>query len=203
LAPQSATVVADDALTPGEDVETNESLQARLLLKIRSDAKAGNSADWASWTQAVLPLVQYVSVFPRWAGIGNVGIAIAMAGPTAPTSTQITTLTTALSNPDQCPVCAVPIVFAAAFVPVNFTLHLVPDTLATRAAAIAALGQFFLQDASISNPAKANSGTIAMSRADAALSAGDGEWEHVRSAPTADVTVAAGSLPVLGSVTFV
>ena len=152
LNPQSATVVADAALTAGEDVETTAHLQQRLLARIRSDAKAGNAADWAAWTQAVLPLVQDVSVFPRWAGIGNVGIAVAMAGPTAPTSTQISTLLTALSNPDQCPVCAVPIVFAATLAPINVTLHLMPDTPAIRAAAIAALGQYFCRMARSPTP---------------------------------------------------
>jgi uncharacterized phage protein gp47/JayE len=203
LSAQTATVVGDDDLTAGEDEETLDHLRARLLLKWRSDAAAGNSADWAGWTQAVLPLIQYVSVFPRWAGIGNVGIAVALSGPAAPTTAQINTITAALSDPDQCPVCAVPIVFAAPLVPVNVTLHLVPDTAANRAAAIAALGTYFLQDASIANPAIANSGIIELSRMNAAISAGDGEWGHDLIAPATDITVAAGSLPVLGSVSFV
>jgi len=203
LTAQAATVLGDATLTPGEDQESLDSLRARLLFKIRSSAAAGNSADWTRWVREALPLAIYVSVFPRWAGIGNTGIAVAMSGPRAPTTDELAAITAYLSDLGRKPTTAVPIVFAAPLAPVNLTLHLVPDTLATRAAAIAALSVFFLQDAAIANPAIANSGTIAMSRLDAALSAGDGEWEHVRSAPTADVTVATGSLPVLGAVSFV
>ena len=84
----------------------------------------------------------------------------------------------------------------------NFTLHLVPSTAATQAAALAALQAFFLQDGGIASPSVVNSGTIAMSRMDAAISAGDGEFEHTRSAPAADVVASYGTLLTLGSVTF-
>ena len=114
---------------------------------------------------------------------------------TGTTSTEISALTAYLSDPSRCPVCAVPVVIAATLLPVDFTLHLVTDTLARRAACIAALQQFFLQDGQIG-------GAIAVSRADAAISAGDGEWEHIRTAPAADVVCAATALPVLGTVSF-
>lgn len=196
LTSQTTTVVADSALTPGEDEESNDSLRARLLLAWRTDAAAGNAADWAGWVRAALPGASYVAVLPRWGGLGNVGLAVAMAGPAVPSSGQLSTIGAYVSDPSRCPVTAVPVVFAATLQPVGVTLHLVPDTLATRAAATAALGRFFLQDAAIG-------GTIAMSRLDAALSAGDGEWEHVRSAPGADVVCASTNLPVLGGVSFV
>lgn len=203
LSAQTATVVSDASLTPGEDVESNDNLRARLLDVWRTDAAAGNAADWRKWVKAALPLATYVAVLPRWAGLGSVGLAIAMSGPRAPTAAELATITAYVSDNSRRPVTAQPYPFAAPLVAVPVTLHLVPDTQATRAAALSALAAFFLQDASIADPNVANSGTIARSRLDAALSAGDGEWEHVLSAPTADVTQPTGSMPVLGAVSFV
>jgi uncharacterized phage protein gp47/JayE len=202
LQTQTATVISDSALTSGEDEETDDSLRARLLDAWRTDAAAGNAADWRKWVKAALPDATYIAVLPRWAGLGTVGLPIAMTGPRAPTSAELATILAYASDTSRCPVCSVPYPFAAPLVAVPVTLHLNPDTSSTRAAAKTALISFFLQDGSICDPNVADSGLIAISRLDAALSAGDGEWEHTRSAPTADVQVATGSMPVLGTVTF-
>ncbi len=199
---QTATVVDDTSLTAGEDQESLDNLRARLLDVWRSDAAAGNAADWRKWVRAALPLATYVAVLPRWAGLGTVGLAIAMTGPRQPTTDELATISTYVSDSSRRPVCAVPYPFAAPLVSVGVTVHLNPDTSATRAAALATLQAFFLQDASIRDPNVTTSGTIARSRLDAALSAADGEWEHITSAPSADVVVATGSLPALGTVQF-
>lgn len=75
------------------------------------------------------------------------------------------------------------------------TVALNPDTTATRAAATAALAQQLREDATIG-------GTIHLSRLDAALQNASGEFSHARSAPAADVTAAATTLSILGTVTF-
>ena len=201
LAAQTATVLGDANLTPGEDEESNDSLRARLLLAWRSDAAAGNAADWAGWVRASLPAAIYVAVLPRWGGLGNVGLALAMAGPAVPTGAQIAAVQAYVSAPGRCPVCAVPVVFAATLQPVNVTLHLVPSTAATQAAALAALQQLLLQQ-TIASPSVVNSGTLAMSALDAAVSVADGEFEHTRSAPAADVVASPGTLLTLGAVSF-
>lgn len=188
LSPQSATVLST-GLVAGEDTETDDHLRARLLLAWRTDAAAGNAGDWQGWCEAALPLVQYVNVQPRWAGLGSVGLFVAMAGPRAPTTGELAAIAAYVSDNSRRPVCAAPIVMAATLTPVAITLHLVPDTAAIRAGVIAAVRQFFLQDGQIG-------GSIAMSRLDAAISSVSGEWEHIRSAPTADVAGAVGVLPV-------
>jgi uncharacterized phage protein gp47/JayE len=188
LSAQSMTVLST-GLTAGEDTETDDALRARLLLAWRSDAAAGNAGDWQGWCRAALPQVQYVSVQPRWSGIGNVGLFVAMSGPRAPTSAELATITAYVSDPGRQPVCAVPVVMAATLTPVEIMLHLAPDTAAIRAGVIAAVQSFFLQSASIG-------GSIPVNQLDAAISSVSGEWDAVRSAPTADVAGAVGVLPI-------
>jgi uncharacterized phage protein gp47/JayE len=116
-----------------------------------------------------------------------------------PTSSQLATITGYVSDNSRRPVTANPLVMAATLTPVEITVHLNPDTAAIRAGVIAAVQQFFLQDGAIG-------GTIATSRLDAAMSSVAGEWEFIRSAPTADVAGVAGVLPVsdpANPVTFV
>jgi uncharacterized phage protein gp47/JayE len=78
---------------------------------------------------------------------------------------------------------------AATLTPVEIMLHLAPDTAAIRAGVIAAVQSFFLQSASIG-------GSIPVNQLDAAISSVSGEWDAVRSAPTADVAGAVGVLPI-------
>jgi uncharacterized phage protein gp47/JayE len=197
LSAQTATVISD-GLTPGEDEETADQLRARLLLAWRSGAAAGNAGDWENWARAAQPGIYAVKVIPLWGGIAGVGIAVAMngtSGPRVPTSGELATIQAYVSDRVRRPTCAQPTVFAATLTPVNSTLHLTPDTPTIRIAATNALAQFFLQDGTIG-------GAIAMSRFDSALQVASGEWEHTRSAPSADVTVAPYEMAVAGTVAF-
>lgn len=194
LSPQTGTVDSN-GLTGGADIETLDALRARLLQRIRSDAAAGNSGDWASWVRAAIPNVLQVAVLPRWTGIGNVGLAVVMAGPAAPTAPQLAAISAYVNDPSRRPVTSSGIVLAATLTPVNVQLVLNPDTSAARAAALAALQEAFALDATVG-------GAVFTSRLDSAISAGDGEYSHERIAPAADVVMTATQFPVLGTVTW-
>ena len=145
-----------------------------------------------TWAKDALSTVAYVETLPAWTGLGNVGVAIAMSGPRVPTSPELAAVAAYINA--RRPVTAAVFVLGATLLPINISLHLIPDTVATRAAVTAALQIAFLQDAQIG-------GTVFASRLDNAIS-GSGEYAHERFSPTADVAVGATQLPTIGTVSF-
>ncbi len=195
LTTQTATV--DSSGLTGEDAETTQAWQARILLAIRNRGSGGNANDFVRWTKEVLPGAIAVAMSP---GTGFVTVAFAMPSGTTwrvPTAPEIATVSAYLNDaqtrkPLGCPVVTV---VGATLQPVNVSLHLNPDTTAIRAAATNALGLQILADATIG-------GTLYVTRLDAALQNADGEFSHELATPAADVTAGATTLSVLGSVTF-
>jgi hypothetical protein len=88
-------------------------------------------------------------------------------------------------------------VIAATLQPVNFTLHMNPDTSAVQQGATAALELYFMSsDITIG-------GTLDISRSDNAISFAAGAYNFDRSEPTGDVSPSTvSSLLTLGTVTF-
>jgi uncharacterized phage protein gp47/JayE len=78
---------------------------------------------------------------------------------------------------------------------VALTIDLAVDTAAIRAAVLAELADFFVREAQ-------PGGTIRISRISAAISAALGEVAHLLVAPAADITLPAGTIAVLGTVTW-
>jgi uncharacterized phage protein gp47/JayE len=191
LNPQSCTLDSN-GLAGGTDLEATESWRARILACIRQPAMGGAPADYATWAQEVLPGC-YVQVVPNATGLGTVAIWIAMPGPAAASPAEVTEAQAYINTVR--PVTAAATVQAASLVPINVTLHLIPDTPTIRAAASQALALSIAQDAAIG-------GTIYVERLDTALST-DGGFACDMSVPSADVVLATGQIPVLGTVTFV
>jgi uncharacterized phage protein gp47/JayE len=190
--PQSATVAAP-GLAGGADVEDDEALRARLLARIRQRPHGGAGFDYEDWSRAASPDVAHVAVYGNWAGLGTVGIVIGMRGPRAPSPEELAAID-AYIQPLR-PVTAVLAVIAAEPVPVDISLVLTPDTVATRQAVEAALQTYFAKDARIGQP-------LARSRISEAISAAAGEYSHVLIAPAADLAFDPAELPVLGDITF-
>jgi uncharacterized phage protein gp47/JayE len=93
------------------------------------------------------------------------------------------------------PVTAAVTVFAPATQAVALTIDLAVDTAAIRAAVLAELADFFVREAQ-------PGGTIRVSRISAAISAALGEVAHLLVAPAADIALPAGTIAVLGTVTW-
>ena len=200
LAQQTAAV--DSGGLTGEDAESTYSWKARIQARIRKRGTGGNADDFVQWTHEVFPTVIAAATSP---GLGLATVAFAMpSGQTwrVPTAPEIATLSAYLNDPMARKSLGLPVVsvIAAALQPVNFSIHLNPDTVATEAAAVNALTAQMLADAVI--PDALNPGTIFMSRMDAALANADGEFSHERAAPSADVVPPANTLCVIGTVTF-
>ena len=210
LNPQTLTVDSNGLV--GEDAESTASLRARLLARIRQRPAGGAWADYLEWCKEALAGVGYVGVVPTGAGQGTVTVYIAMSAngvPAAATPAQVATVQSYIgafnTDPGVRPVTANVTVAAATLTAVNVSLKLNPNTAETQAAASQALALAFAQDATIGGSTQASGvvgGTIYVSRLDDAVASSDGEYSHERLAPTADVTVGTGQLPVLGTVTF-
>lgn len=194
LNPQTLTLDSN-GLSGGTDLETIAAWRGRILARIRQPPAGGAKNDYITWAEEADDEVVYVEVIPAMGGLGNVGVVIGMFGPRAPTSGEIAVVQAYITGPTIAPVTANVTVLGCTLSPINFSIHLNPDTTANRAAATEALALSLLQDAQIG-------GTIYMSRTDNALSSSDGEYSHERSLPAGDVTVSSTQLPTLGTVTF-
>ena len=199
LVPQTGTIDAN-GVTGGTDLESTDDWRARILQRIRNRGGGGDASDFEQWTETVLPGSIVTAISP---GVGQVTVAIAMptaSGPRVPTSTELAEATAYLNDSTNRKPLGAPVinVIAATLEPVNYTLHLMPDTAAIEQGVSNALGLFF-NSGSIEI-----GGTLDMSVSDAAINLGAGVVAFDRSVPSADVVSATPtSLLTLGSITFV
>lgn len=191
----SATLTVTALETAGSDEEADDALRARLLDRIRQPPQGGSSADYVAWALAQ-PGVTRAWCYPQWLGLGTVGLTFMMDGREAPVplAGDVAAVQAALDL--LRPVTADLTVFAPATVAVDFTIRVSPDTPAIRAAITAELADFFAREAE-------PGGTLWRSRIGEVLSLADGEFNHVVELPDRDVSAPAGTLPVLGTVSFV
>jgi uncharacterized phage protein gp47/JayE len=189
---QPSAVVAAGGLAAGVDAETDASLRARLLQRIQTPPAGGAAADYVTWALAVAG-VEKVWVYPLWLGAGTVGVAFVTTGGAIPGGPLVAAVQAALDL--RRPVTAAVTVFAPATQAVALTIDLAVDTAAIRAAVLAELTDFFVREAE-------PGGVIRVSRMSAAISGALGEVAHLLVAPTADIALPAGTIAVLGTVTW-
>lgn len=190
----SATVGAS-ALTGGADIETDDALRARLLARIQQPPQGGADYDYVAWALGV-PGVTRAWVYPNELGLGTVTVRfvrdddaspIPDAGEVAAVQAHIDALR---------PVTAQPTVVAPVAVPLDFSIDLVPDTSANRAAVEAELRDLLRREAE-------PGGTILISHIREAISLATGENDHTLTVPAADVTHSTGEMATFGVITWV
>jgi len=187
----SATV-AVGGLAAGADAESDAALRARLLQRIQSPPAGGAANDYVTWALAVAG-VERVWVYPNWLGAGTVGVAFVTTGGAIPAAPLVAAVQAALNL--RRPVTAAVTAFAPATQAVALTIDLAVDTAAIREAVLAELADFFVREAQ-------PGGTIRVSRISAAISGALGEVAHLLVAPSADIVLPAGTIAVLGTVTW-
>lgn len=74
-----SAVANPSALTGGSDVETDEDLSYRVLLKLRGGQGAGTISDYEQWALAY-PGIDSCVVTPVWNGAGTVHVVVTAAG---------------------------------------------------------------------------------------------------------------------------
>lgn len=191
----SATVDAA-GITGGADVESDADLLVRVLQRMQNPPQGGSAADYVRWALEV-PGVTRAWCLPEHFGIGTVGVAFVTdddpAGliPDAPKVAEVQAYID-----ERRPVPATVTVFAPVALAVNFTFTAVtPDTSSVRTAIEVALEDLILREGAPGSP-------LLLSHIREACSTAPGEQDFTMTVPAANVSIAAGQIPVMGVVTW-
>lgn len=194
----NATVtVATGGLALGTDAETDTDLRARLIGRLREPPHGGTEADYVMWAKEVAGVTR-AWVYPGELGAGKVTVRFVRdndgsGAAIIPSAAEVTAVQDYI-NPRK-PLTANVNVVAPVAVTLNFTIHVVPDTAAIRAAVQAELEDMLARDA---KPA----GTILLSQIRLAVGVADGVTDFSVTAPAADVTHTTGQIAVMGTITW-
>ena len=194
LGVNSSAVIGADGLVGGAELEELEALRGRVQAAFKNPSKVGNGADFVEWALEV-PGVTRAWALPRWMGPGTFGLAFVRDGDLdiIPTPAQVAEVQAHLER--RRPVTAEVYALAPVARAIHFSLHLVPDGLALRAAVTQALRGLIVDEG---GPGQ----TLKISRLRAAISNTPGETDHVLSVPAADVLMAANEVAVPGVMTW-
>lgn len=185
-------------LSGGADLESDDSLRARLLNRIQQPPQGGDASDYVKWArEAPGGGATRAWCFPLQYGLGTVGVAFVCDGngtgaAILPTPAQLAAVQSYING--VCPVTARVTVYAPTAAPIDFTIAgLTPNTLAEQQAVQAELADLITREGT-------PGGTILLSHQRSAISAAAGEWDYVLVSPAANVVLAPGQIPILGNV---
>ncbi|QDM27007.1 baseplate J/gp47 family protein [Tardiphaga sp. vice304] len=208
----------ENGLTLGSDVEDIESYRARILFRKRNPPHGGSAADYVWWAGQVAGVSFYddrptVYVNRLWAGPGTVRVYPLMLDLYAdgvPQTADILRVREFISQVQ--PAGASVSVAAPVRHPVNVTIgRLSPNTVPVREAVLAELRDLFRRRARVAGtdvpvanmPYLATPFAFSRSWIWQAIADASGEDAHELQWPIQDVVLAAGEIPVLGTVSFV
>lgn len=138
-------------LTGGAETESDESLRARLLARLRRPAHGGNLDDYEMWVREASPAVTRAWIYPKELGLGTVTIRFMMDDTYPdgiPLAADVDMVEAWLNRKDKRPVCADIYPAAPYAVPMDVTFtHLEPDTAEVRAAIEAELRDLIRREA--------------------------------------------------------
>lgn len=177
----------------GFDEETESEFLARVLQRMQNVPQGGGPGDYVRWA---LEVAGVTKAWERasWLGLGNVGVSFLVGDNAIPSGGQVAAVAAHIET--KRPITVGVTVFAPTAVPVNYTLHITPDTAAIRTAVQNELADFHRREAELG-------GTLYLTRQLAAVSAAADLSHFIQSAPGADSTAAPNELRTLGTVTFV
>lgn len=191
----SNPVVASGGLEGGVDEEMDESLRARLLIRIQTPPQGGAASDYVAWALSIAGVTR-AWCYPEHLGAGTVGVAFvtddADDGP-IPSSQKVSEVNAYIQ--ERRPVTADVTVFAPVAVDLDLNITVSPNTAAVKAAVEAELKALLRREA-------VPGGTLYLSKIREAISIAAGENNNVLNSPTANVTTSTGELLVLGDITW-
>jgi len=198
LGVNSSALVDSEGLGGGADGESNDSIRARTLDRIRRPPMGGAITDYEKWAREV-PGVTRVWVYPEWLGPGTVGVTFVRDGDgegaeIIPDSGEVETVQDYIDA--RRPVTAHVTVFAPIADPVDYEIIIVPNTEVVKAAVEAELADMHFRDAT-------PGGSILISRMHEAIAIAEGETDHTLISPAANHNSSAGNLPILGTISWV
>lgn len=202
--------VVSSAIVGGADIETDDSLRARMLERYQQRPQGGSQSDYVGWALGV-PGVTRAWVTPNGMGPGTVVIYIMLDGsesahggfpqgangvaasePRAAAATGDQLVVANAIYPQQ-PVTALVYVVAPTVNSVDFSISGIPA--GSRSAAQQAISDLFLSEG-------APGGVIILAHAWTAIAAVTGVNDFLITSPSADIFCPTGSLPVLGAVAW-
>ena len=187
-------IIGPDGIVGGTEQEDLEALRARVQAAFKNPSKVGSGADFVEWALEV-PGVTRAWPLPRWMGPGTFGLVFVRDGDDdiSPTPAQVAEVQIYLDQ--KRPVTSEIYALAPEPRPINFSLQLVPDGTALRAAVEQALNGLLVDEG---GPGE----TLLITHVRSAISNTPGETNHVLSVPAADVLIAANQVAVPGVITW-
>lgn len=194
IAGVNSTATVQTVTSDGTDTESTEALRVRLLERIAEPPHGGTAADYVAWSKQLAGVTR-VWVTPLEFGAGTVGVRFARDNDVSPIpdAGEVTALQTWLDSvkPAHATVTAIAPVDA----PLAMTIHVVPNTVAVKAAVTAELTDMF---ARLASPG----GTTLLSSIHTAIGTAPGVTDYTLTVPAADTTHTANQLPSLGTITW-
>ncbi|WP_397458077.1 baseplate J/gp47 family protein [Pseudomonas asplenii] len=183
------TVLAP-GLSGGVAAESLESLRSRVIRSYRVTPHGGSAADYETWALEC-PGITRAWCRGNYLGPGTVGLFVMRDDDPVPIpdATQLA-LVQAYIEPLR-PVTAELHVLAPVQVPVTYTLRLVPDTSATRAAVEAQLRDLHKREGGLGE-------TLLLTHIAESISSATGENDHLLVTPSADVPATTNQLLTFG-----
>jgi uncharacterized phage protein gp47/JayE len=191
---QSTATVAAGGLVAGSDVESDDSLRARLLSRIQEPPHGGAGFDYVAWALEV-PGVTRAWVAPMEMGAGTVTVRFVRDDDASPIPDAGEVAVVQAYIDERRPVTAEVFVAAPVAVPLDLTIQLSPNTAAIQAGIEAELRDLLRREAE-------PGGTILISHLREAISIAPGEFDHAITTPTGNVTHDTGEIATLGTITW-
>ncbi|NWA23729.1 baseplate J/gp47 family protein [Pseudomonas gingeri] len=182
--------VLDPGLSGGVAAESTESLRARVISSYRIIPNGGSAADYETWALEC-PGITRAWCRGSYLGPGTVGLFVMRDDDPVPLpDDDQLALVQAYIDPLR-PVTAELHVLAPVLVPVTYTLRLIPDTTAIRAAVVAELQDLHDREGGLGE-------TLLLTHIAESISSASGEQDHLLVSPSADVPAATNQLLTFG-----
>jgi len=182
------------AIIAGSDAESDDAMRVRLLKRIQDPPQGGSQADYFEWMLA-FPDAAVLNAwcYPNYAGAGTVGLTFTVPGGPVPSGGEVSAMQAYIE--ELAPVTAQIICFAPVLVTVAPTIHLVPSTIALKAAVEASLSDYFANNG-------APGTTLYLSQIHEAIASVAGVVDHTLTLPAANVVLANNEIAQLGVITW-
>lgn len=190
----SSVTVASGGLTGGIETETDDSLRARVILRIQEPPQGGSELDYQQWATSIEG-VSRAFVYPLQLGPGTVSVYIVNDEAEDPIPSSAKVLEVQEYLDEVRPVTAQVSVFAPVSSPMDPVIQISPNTAAVQDAIEVELKALLKREGAVG-------GTILRSHISEVISGAAGEVDHVLVSPAGNFEVGGGEFPVLGTVTF-
>lgn len=193
----ATATVSTGGLASGADAESDNALRARLIARLQQPPHGGAAADYIAWAKEIAGVTR-AWVFQQELGAGTVTVRFVRdedgtGAAIIPSAGEVTAVQDYITA--RRPVTAAVTVVAPTAVARDFTIHVVPDTAATRAAVQAELEDYLRRAAE-------PGGSLLISQIRVAVGVAAGVTDFTVTSPAADVSHTTGQIAVMGTITW-